>query len=177
VPALTAFIMRNWQAALGAAAVAVLATLLAIRTGQRDDARSALERERLEHNLFAERVRAKAEEIRARFIEHARRVERNQNRVSQEVSREYQARLIALRADYERRLRPRPGQGAGGAGGPALPGLPGAPGGPDGAAPAARFEFACRANSLQLEYLQAWLRQQMEVDRDPVPLALERGRP
>ncbi len=166
MPALTAFLMRNWQAVLGAAAVALLAVLLAIRTGQRDDARAALERERLEHKLFAERVRAKAEEIRARFIDHARRVERNQNRVTQEVSREYQERLAALRADYERRLRASGGANPGGPGRPQVPGLPDAPGRPDGAAPAARFEFACRANSLQLEYLQAWLRQQMKVARD-----------
>lgn len=161
-----AFLMRNWQAVLGAAAVAILAVLLAIRTGQRDDARAALERERLEHALFAERVRAKAEEIRARFIAYARRVERDQDRVTQEVSREYQERLAALRADYERRLRPRPGPGAGGPGRPQVPGLPVAPGRPDGTAPSAAFEFACRANSLQLEYLQAWIRQQMKVDRD-----------
>ncbi len=166
MPELTAFLMRNWQAVLGGLAVVALAALLAIRTGQRDDARTALERERLEHNLFAERVRAKAEEIRARFIELARRVERNHNHVTQEVSREYLARLAALRADYERRLRPSDGQGAGGPGRPQVPGLPDAPGRPDGAAPAAEFEYACRANSLQLEYLQAWLRQQMAVDRE-----------
>jgi len=47
-----------------------------------------------------------------------------------------------------------------------MPGLPDAPGRPDGAAPAAEFEFACRANSLQLEYLQAWIRQQVKVERD-----------
>jgi hypothetical protein len=166
MPELTAFLMRNWQAVLGGLAVVLLAALLAIRTGQRDDARAALERERLEHNLFAERVRAKAEEITRRFIEHARRVERDQNRVTQEVSREYQARLAALRADYELRLRPSPGPGPGGPGRPQVPGLPDAPGRPDGAAPAAGFEFACRANSLQLEYLQAWIRQQMKVERD-----------
>jgi uncharacterized protein YfcZ (UPF0381/DUF406 family) len=166
MPELTAFLMRNWQAVLGGLAVVALAALLAIRTGQRDDARAALERERLEHNLFAERVRAKAEEITRRFIEHARRVERDQNRVTQEVSREYQARLAALLADYELRLRPSPGPGPGGPGRPQVPGLPDAPGRPDGAAPAAEFEFACRANSLQLEYLQAWIRQQLKVERD-----------
>ena len=166
MPELTAFHMRNWQAVLGAAAVAILAALLAIRTGQRDDARATLERERLEHLLFAERVRAKAEEITRRFIEHARRVERDQNRVTQEVSREYQARLAALRADYERRLRPPVGSDPGGPGRPQVPGLPDAPGRPDGAAPPASFEFACRANSLQLEYLQAWIRQQLKVERD-----------
>ena len=165
--ALAFFVMRNWQAVLGAAAVAILATLLAIRTGQRDDARAALAAERQAHQLFAERVRAKAEEISRRFAEHARRVERDQNRVTQEVSREYQIRLAALRADYERRLRP-PAGGAhpGGPGRPPVPGLPGATGGPDGAAPAPDFDFACRANSLQLEYLQAWIRQQMTVERD-----------
>ena len=165
--ALAAFVRRNWQAVLGALAVAILAVLLAVRTDQRDDARAALERERLEHRLFAERVRAKAEEIRRRFIAHARRVERDQNRITQEVSRDYQARLAALRADYERRLRDRPaGADPGRPGRPPVPGLPDAPGRPDGSAPSAAIDaFACEANSLQLEYLQAWIREQMRVDR------------
>lgn len=166
---MTAFIalaMRNWPAVAGILAAAILATLLALRTGQRDDAREALERERQAHVLFAERVRATSEGIARRAAELARRVEASQSRISQEASDDYQTRLARLRADFDNRLRAEAARRArAGGGGDAVPGLPDPPGGPDGAASPAEFEFSCRANTIQLEGLQDWVRRQGAVAR------------
>jgi hypothetical protein len=167
MPPFALFLIRHWQAALGLAVAAILAALLAVRTGQRDEARAALASERRAHALFAERVRARAEQIRADFTAFARRVERHQDQVTQEVSNDYQTRLAALRADHDRRLRaPSPRAHPGGAGRADLPRLPGTAGRADAAAPPAD-DFACRANSLQLEYLQRWVREQQGVEREP----------
>lgn len=141
-----------------------------VSTAQRGEERAvaALKAERAAHVLFAERVRAKAEEISRRFADNARRVEADQERVSQEVSRDYQIRLAALRAEYERRLRHSPGGANPGGARPApgVPAVPGPAGGADGAA--AAFDFACRANTLTLEFLQEWVRRQVAVPREPV---------
>ena len=164
MPPFALFLIRHWQAVLGLAAAAILAALLAIRTGQRDDARAALAAERQAHALFAERVRARAEQIRADFTAYARRVERDRVHISQEVSNDYQTRLAALRADHDRRLRaPTARAHPGGAGGAGLPRLPDPARRPDAAAPGVDA-FACEANSLQLDFLQRWLRQQQGVE-------------
>lgn len=167
--AFLAFLMRNWQAVAGIVTAAVLAILLAIRTDQRDDLRAALDRERQAQILFAERVRATSEGIARRAAELARRVEASQSRISQEASDDYQTRLARLRADFDSRLRAEAARRAGaGGGGDAVSGLPDPAGGPDGAAaPAgpAAFEFACRANTIQLEGLQDWVRRQGAVER------------
>jgi hypothetical protein len=166
MPPFALFLIRHWQAVLGLAAAAILTALLAIRTDQRDDARAALAVERQANALFAGRVRARAEQIRADFTAYARRVERHQDQVTQEVSNDYQTRLAALRADHDRRLRsPAPRANPGGTGPAGLPDLPGPAGRADAAAPPAD-EFACRANSLQLEYLQRWVREQQRVERE-----------
>lgn len=118
------------------------------------------------HIAFAARVEAKAERIRANFIEYKARIEARQRTVTQEVSREYQIALDALRRDYERRLR----NGAGSAGdrssgpAPSVSGVPPAPAGPDGPA-ASVDEWAARANTLQLEFLQRWVREQLQANR------------
>ena len=120
--------------------------------------------------LLAAQVRANSEMVARRAAELARRVEASQARITQETEDDYQTRLARLRADFDRRLRAHAGDRAGaGRGGDDLPDLPGAAGRPDGAAaparPSAGFEFACRANSIQLEGLQVWVRRQAAVER------------
>lgn len=156
------FLMRNWQAVIGGLAVAFLAILLNIRTSQRDDARRDASDCHRNHALFVARSAAEAARVRADFEARARHTEADQNRVSQEVSHDYQARLAALRADYERRLRSRPG-GSGQPGPPGVPAVPGGAGGSDD--PTAPVDpFACRANSLQLDFLQRWVREQQAIE-------------
>ena len=165
--ALPALLLRNWQAVLGLALAAILYFLLAIRTDQRDDARTALAEERRAQILFAERVRSKAEEIARRFAENARRVESDRNQITQEVSREYQTRLSELRARLDR-LRAQGRANPGGAGRADLPGLPESAGGPDAAAVDPGFSLERRAvateQAIRLEELQRWILRQQGVE-------------
>ncbi|MGZ8336680.1 MAG: hypothetical protein ACXWU1_08470 [Allosphingosinicella sp.] len=176
-------LLRNWQAVVGTLAVAILATLLAIRTDQRDDARTALARERAEHQLLAERIRARAEALARRFTDHARRIEREQQRISQEADHDYQDRI----ADVRRRaaaLRLRPGAAAAdsaGAGAAGMPGSRDASGGADGTTgdhrlppfDAARAGLALEERvvateqAIRLDALQRWLRAQLGIERSP----------
>ena len=175
--AILPFLLRNWQAALGLLAAAILAGLLHIRTGQRDAARAALLHCRQEHALFVQRSAAEAARQRAEFEARARRVEAQQTRITQETSHDYQARLAALRAEYERRLRAHPGDSSrpGTPGVSPLPDPAGRPDGPAARASVALDEFACEANTLQLDFLQRWVRAQLAVDRavatEPPPVA------
>ena len=167
--------------------IAGLALLLGLQTwrldqrsAERDAARAATERAEAAHILFAERVRAKAEEIARKALERARRVEADQDRITRRIEHDYQERLAALRARYERLLRERAGgTGAGGAGGAAgLPALPQPARGADGAAgpdrlPVPRSDGAlglaerllCSEQALRLLHLQAWVREQESVER------------
>ena len=168
------------------AIIAGLALLLALQTwrldrrsAERDAARAATERAQAAHILFAERVRAKAEEIARKALERARRVEADQDRITQEIAHDHEMQLAALRARYERLLRERAGgAGAGGAGDAAgLPALPPPARGADGAAgpdrlpqPAGRKldlaeRLLCSEQALRLLHLQAWAREQSGLDR------------
>jgi hypothetical protein len=149
-------LLRNWRL-IG---VGLLLLAIGVQTFRLNLSERTVERQRLEHRLFAARVEAKANQIRADFLAYKALVEGRQTQITQEVSREYQERLAALRADYERRLRDSAGPGDRPVGpAPGVSPLPGAPGRPDG--PAAPVEeFACEANTLQLEFLQRWVREQ-----------------
>jgi hypothetical protein len=160
------------------AIIAGLALLLGLQTwrldqrsAERDAARAATERAEAHHRLFAERVRAKAEEIARKALERARRVEAEQDRITREISHDYQSQIAALRARYERLLRERAGgANPGGAGGaPGVPALPGPARGLDGAAGPDRLSLAerllCSEQSLRLLHLQHWVREQQGVGR------------
>ena len=153
---------------------------LDVRSAQRDQARAALERAEARHILFAERVRTKAEEIGRKALERARHAEAEQDRISQETSRDHQNRLAQLRARYDRLLRAGADRAdPGRAGGFGLPALPEPARRPDGAAAADRLSLAerllCSEQSLRLELLQRWIREQQGVERqggeggDPQP--------
>ena len=159
--------------------IAGLALLLGLQTwrldqrsAERDSARAATRRAEAAHILFAQRVRAKAEEIARKALERARRVEADQDRISQEIAHDYEIQLVALRARYDRLVRERAGgSGAGGAGNPAgLPALPQPAGVPDGAAGPDGLSLAerllCSEQSLRLDSLQRWLRAQQRIDRE-----------
>ena len=164
------WLRRNWAAALGFAAALILALLLAVRTDERDAARLATERAEARHRLFAERVRARAEKLRADFLEHARRTEQQQTRINQEVSRDYQDRIADLHRRYAELLR-RDAAAGPGAGDPARPApvpAPGfAPGRPDAAPADPRLSLLERLiateQAIRLEALQEWVRRQARV--------------
>lgn len=169
--ALLAFLRGNWKW-LG------LAILLGIQT-YRLDTRStelvasqrATERSEAAHVLFATRVRAKAEEIQRRAAVHALGVERRQNQVSQEVSRDFENRIADLQRTYADLLRRNGGGGSRPGGGAVnLPANGGAAGQPDGQAGADRLSLAdrylCSIQSTRLDELQRWLRAQLAIPRD-----------
>lgn len=171
-----AFLLRNWRAVVAICAGLIIGGLtltLSIRTAERDTARAELKAERQSSARFAAQVSAAARGFQAQFQTQARHVEQQQTQISQEVSRDYQNRIAELRRRYDGLLRrPQGGTGAGGAGRPV--GLP-APGQPaerpdDAATAAAReFDFNCRANTIQLEALQEWVRRQAGVPPAAAP--------
>ena len=136
------------------------------------ESRREVRDEKAAHKLTIANVRAAAEKARADDAAHARRVERDQNSVSEEVSRDYQDQLVDLRRRYHA-LRVRLGKtpaNPGGAGGEAVPGLPGSSPGPDGAAgqdglPAEDALIASEI-ALRLKALQEWMNGQLQVERD-----------
>jgi hypothetical protein len=168
--ALIAFALRHWRGAIGIAAILLLAALIALRTGERDAARLALERSGQARALFAERVRARAAETARAFTERARRSERAQARISQEVSRDYQSRIADLRRRVDalrlRNARDRADRGRPRRAG--LPGLPGPAGRPDAAAGdhglSFRERIAATEQTIRLEELQRWIRRQQAAD-------------
>lgn len=158
-------LLRYWREGL----CAVLALLLGAQTLRLSSANHTIERrdatiaaERASSRLFAERVRATAEALRARAAERNVRIEHEQNRISNEVSHDYETRLADLRRRYDaERLRPNSARGTNpGSGGNPVPGSPGSASIPDGATASGTIDgFACEANSLQLGALQDWVRQ------------------
>ena len=128
--------------------------------------------EKAAHELTIANVRAAAEKARADDAAHARRVERHQNHVSEEVSRDYQDQLVDLRRRYDA-LRVRLGKAPanpGGAGVAAVPGLSDSSAGSDGAAGQdglpAEEALAASEIALRLKALQEWVTGQLGVERD-----------
>ena len=124
------------------------------------------------HKLTIANVRAAAEKARADDAAHARRIERDQHRISKEVSSDYQDQLVDLRRRYHA-LRLRLGKAdadPGGAGGAAMPGFSGPSPGSDGAAGQDRLpaEDALAASeiALRLKALQDWVTGQLGVERE-----------
>jgi hypothetical protein len=136
------------------------------------EARQQVRDEKAAHKLTIANVRAAAEKARADDAAHARRVERDQNIISEEVSRDYQEQLVDLRRRYDA-LRVRLGKtpaDPSGAGAAAVPGLPGSSAGSDGAAgqdglPAEDALIASEI-ALRLKALQLWMKGQLGVERD-----------
>lgn len=124
------------------------------------------------HRTFVAQVTAQAAAIRANMAQVAVRVERAQAEITQEVSRDYQARVADLRRRADR-LRPGAAAAHPGGGGAGLPGLPHAAGRPDAAAGADRLSLDERViaseQSIRLEELQRWVREQQAVDRSQMP--------
>jgi len=171
---LIALLPRLWREAMMAALFALAAALWlgkaaaerkAARLRQELGAATALiERERAE-------VRAAAMLARANDAAHAARIERDQSRISEEVSNDYQNQLGALRARHRAlglHAGP-PADTAGGGGRAGVPGLSGAAGCADGAAGEDRLpaEDALTASeqAVRLKALQEWVREVGEAAR------------
>ena len=168
-------LLRFWRE--GVVALLVLACAaqeLRVR-GLKSDLRLSRQQvsdEKAAHRLTIANVRAAAEKARADDAAHARRVERDQTNVSEEVSRDYQDQLVDLRRRYNA-LRLRLGKAPadpGGAGGAAVPGLSGSSARSDGAAGQdglpAEDALAASEIALRLKALQLWVTGQLSVERE-----------
>jgi len=168
-------LLRFWREGIIALLVlACAAQLLRVRGLKSDlqESRQHTRDEKAAHKLTIANVMAAAEKARADDAAHARRVERDQTNVSEEVSRDYQEQLVDLRRRYDA-LRVRPGKTAadpGGAAGETMPGLPGSSARSDGAAGQdgllAEDALAASEIALRLKALQDWIAGQLGVERD-----------
>ena len=172
MPALS--LLRFWREG----AIALLLIACAIQQLRVRSLRSDLEQsrhetrdERAAHRLTVGSYRAAAEAARKADAENKARVERDQDKISQEVSSDYQERIADLRKRYDA-LRVRLGKTAadpGTTGTAPMPRLPVTAGGIDGAAGQDRLpaEDALIASeiALRLQALQEWLKEQEGIRR------------
>lgn len=176
MPTIAAFALKHIGWIVGGIGCLILAFMLHQSQGQTraaNDRSAAWEKLfHAEQSAFREtiaNVRRATAQAKADDAAHALKVERAQVARTQERSSEYQTRLADLRRRYDNALRLRAGAAKIGLGNPGRGGtapvsvLPDAAGGPDAAA--APDPFACEANSLQLEELQRWIRDQVAVPR------------
>lgn len=166
------FALKHWRSILSGLGFLILGImLLSARADSRhwhkesDRYAGLYHAEQVAHKATVANYLAAAELARAQDQANKARVERDQAVISQEVSHDYQERLAALRARYDAlRVRGQRSEAAadpGASGDAAMPEAGPAPGGPDGTA--ALDPFACEANTLQLDALQTWVRQQAAV--------------
>ncbi|MGE5722448.1 MAG: hypothetical protein ACM3YM_08290 [Sphingomonadales bacterium] len=167
-------VLRRWrESAIGALLIALALLWFGKNAAERHvrdiegrlrDAAATLARER-------EEVRSRTALAKAEDAARAARVERDQSRVSQEVSNDFQKQLADLRRrdDALRLSRRAAAADSGGGGGAPVPGLPDAARGADGPAgqdglPAADALIASE-QALRLKALQDWVRGQAGIER------------
>jgi ribosomal 50S subunit-recycling heat shock protein len=118
------------------------------------------------HRMTAANFQKATATAQAADAAHVVQIEREQAKVSQEVSNDYQIRLAALRARYDALRVREPGSAAtadtSGRIGARVPQAGDPASGPDDGSPV--DPFACEANTLQLGSLIDWVRQQTAID-------------
>lgn len=161
-------LITYWREALFVIFVIPLAFMVWMRGEQLDSEKAA---HKLAKAAFKQQVsdyRAAYDKARADAVEAARKVETEQERITHEVSADYQARLADVRARYSRLLAEANADSSH-AGKTDLPGVPDSTGGPDD--PAAHCGFSLKTRlvaseqAIQLQALQNWLRGQVAVER------------
>lgn len=109
-------------------------------------------------------VRAKTAKAQADDAAHAKAVETQQTQIGQESSRDYQAELARVRADYAERLRRASAANSGGGGKPSVPGASAGSSGSDAAAAQGGLPspdaLTATEQALQLQALQDWARKE-----------------
>src|SRR5688572_8216303 len=124
-------LLRFWREGL----IAVLLLLVAVQTGRLQLRTGELETARANHETYRAQVRQRTAEVLAREMGRVRRIETDQNRITEESGHAYQARIDDLnRRIAALRLR-NPVPNGGGAGATAPSGVPGSPAAPDAPAP------------------------------------------
>lgn len=162
-------IARYWREALFIAVVIPLAFGFWLR-GERLDAEKAAHK--LTRAAFEQQVsdyRAAYDKARADALTAARKVETEQERITHEVSADYQARLADVRARYSRLLAEANADSRD-AEKTDLPGVPDASSGANDPAAYCGFSLETRLvaseQAIQLQALQDWLRGQVGIARE-----------
>lgn len=162
------FLKAWWKEVAVVAVVLPLAFGFWLRGQRIDTLEARLSAERARYEQQASDYRAAYQTAVANAHAAARFVEVQQERITHEVSADYQARLADVRARYSRLLAEAKADTRD-TGAPDLPGVSPASGGPDGSPaycglPAERALIATE-QALQLLALQAWVRGQAGVER------------
>jgi hypothetical protein len=168
--------LLGWRGIAGIAVALALSILLAIqkvetRHWQKQSA-SFEQLYRQEQSAFATTVakyRAAAEQARAADQANAARVVADQSAINERTADDYQARLAAARADYQRlRVESQAAADSGAGRGAPLSGLPAAAGSAAQAAGEDRLSqsdaLTATEQAIQLDELIKWVRQQAAVD-------------
>lgn len=161
--------LRTIRLAAGLLVLIVLATLLHIRTGQRDTAIAHAAAVQASFDQSVATYRAARDQARRDDQLNTIRVGMEQAAISREVTDDYQARIDRLRADHARRLHAAQAiAGPGGGGGSGLSGTGETTGRADGATGETRLPLAdaliASEQAERLAALQAWVRAQASVD-------------
>jgi hypothetical protein len=171
---LLALLPRFWREGLIAGLIVAMGLLwLGKATADRRSHRLGERLGEARQLIARERAAVRAATVLARAQDEARaaRTERDQAKVSQEVTDDYQTKLGDLRRRHDAwRLHERAAAAAGGGGrGAGMPGLPDAARGADGAADKDRLPAAdaliASEQALRLKALQSWVAGQAEIDR------------
>jgi len=163
--------LRIVTLAAGMLAIAALATLLHVRTSQRDAAIAHAAAVQASFDRTVTGYRAAREQARRNDQLNIIRVGVQQAAISEKSEHDYQDNIDRLRADYARRLRAaETAADPGGSRRAAMPAAGPAPGGIDGAAGEARLPLAdaliASEQAERLAALQAWVHAQAAIDMD-----------
>jgi hypothetical protein len=161
-------IVRRWREIAVGGALITLAAVCWYRGERIETLEAKLAAEQSRFDQQVSDYRAAYQTAVANAHAAARFVEVQQERITHEVSADYQVRIADVRARYQRLLTEAKA-GSGGAGEADMSGLPGTTSGSD-AGPAycglpAERALIATEQALQLSALQAWVRGQAGVDR------------
>ena len=160
--------LRYWREALFVAFVIPLAFMVWMRGERIDTLEARLDAERARYEQQVSDYRAAYEKARADALTAARDVETQQERITHEVSADYQARLADVRARYSRLLA-QANADSRDTGASDLPGVSDAARRTDDSPAYCGLSLETRLvaseQALQLMALQDWLRGQVAVER------------
>lgn len=164
--------LRYWREIAGAGLLILCAFLwLSVKaeSARADKWKERAAAEKLAHQGTVSNYRQQREIAAAQDKANAARVERDQERVTKEVSSDYQERIADLHARYDSLRSAAAETDSGGGRGTGVPGLPNPADGSDDASPEdglpSEDALIATEQAMQLEALQDWVRAQQGVER------------
>lgn len=163
------FFARNWRWMLPALAFVGLGLALVLAKADARHWRKVAASEKLAHQLTVSNYRAAAETARRKDAENVIRVQREQAKITEDVTNDYEARLADARRRADALRLPLAASGnSRGPGAAKLPAISDPAGKADGSAAEDGFSVADRLiateQAIQLSALQDWVRAQLQVE-------------